>query len=1057
MFTSIQNCFVAGEISPDLFGRTDLGKFRQGGSTVRNFFVSYRGGAYTRAGLAYVGMCKQAAPNPGGTATAYPPRDINFQFSINQGYVLEFGDQYMRIKSNGAYVTESAQSVNSITQANPGVITIVSHGYSNGDWVFAQNIGGMTELNGLVWIVQNKTTNTFTLTDLFGNIVNTTTYPAYTFGGTFARIYTVVSPYAAVDLPYLKFTQSADTMTLTCVNQITRTEYPSYELVRNGATNWTFTADSFASSIAAPTGIAVTAQSSTTVSTYYSYVVTAVAADGEESVASSPGSVENNDIAIYAGSNTITWNNVAGATSYNVYAATPAYGQPVGAGAFYGFIGSSFGGTFTDTNITADFTTTPPVHTNPFARGAVIGVAPTAGGSGYTQAGITYSITTSTGSGFVGMPVVSGGAFIAFIIQNAGIGYAATDTITITADGTGATAALTVGPQTGTYPGACAYYQQRRSYAATLNNPDTYYMSQTGAFNNMDASIPTTDSDAIIGSPWAQQINGIQFMVPMPNGLIILTGKGAWLLTGGNSVALTPSDQSAQPQAYNGCNAEVPPLLINYDILYIQAKGSIARDLSYNFFNNIYTGTDLTVLSNHLFSGHSIQQWCWAEEPFKIVWAIREDGVALSLTYLKEQDIYAWARHDTDGLFVGVSSVTEAQVADYQVVTAKTPYVDAVYFIVQRYVNGVWSYYSERMNDRQWEDVEECFCVDSGLQWPMTFPNATLTPSATNGTNNITSVNLIAGGSGYTSPVAVAVDPTGQGSGAVFSVTQSGGVITEITSLTAGINYAGGTQIEITDSTGTGAAASPIITNNITFAASSGIFTSANVGQVIRVGGGNATVTSYISPTQVIANVTQPITASLPNDPANTPIPQIAGNWSIAPTTLTVSGLNNLEGKIVTGLADGGVIPPQEVINGAITLETPASAITVGLPYTAQLQTMYLDPPGQSETTQSRRKNIPDVAVRVAEARGLSVGTNQPDQSTQSDGATVVWTNMTPIKERNAGIVPGQPIPLITGDEYLSVSGDWQTNGQIAIQQTNPLPATVLAVIAYYNEGDTPG
>ena len=48
----------------------------------------------------------------------------------------------------------------------------------------------------------------------------------------------------------------------------------------------------------------------------------------------------------------------------------------------------------------------------------------------------------------------------------------------------------------------------------------------------------------------------------------------------------------------------------------------------------------ISKFSNHLFNFHQIQQWCYAEEPFKVVWAVRDDGIMLSFTYLKEQDIF---------------------------------------------------------------------------------------------------------------------------------------------------------------------------------------------------------------------------------------------------------------------------------------------------------------------------------------------------------------------------------------------------------------------------------
>lgn len=1026
-----------------MFGRVDLAKFHSGCSTMRNFFVRYTGGASTRAGFKYFGTSKQPT-------TASPPRDINFQYNINQGYALEFGDHYMRIKSDGAYITETTKNICNITKANPGVVTIASHGYSNGDWVYITGIGGMTELNGLIWVVANVTTNTFTLIDMFGVAVNTTLYTTYTSGGTSARIYTVVSPYAAIDLPYLKFTQSANVMSLTCVNTTTATEYPAYDLQRVANTQWTFTQTSFDSVIDPPGTVSSSATSSTTKTTWYSYVVTSVDADGNESVASIATDVYNNDISINAGSNTITWSHVDFAVISNIYSATPIYtgataADPGFVGVPYGFIGYSNGGQqFTDTNIIPDFTKTPPTHNDPFARGQIIDVVPTAGGSGYTQATIGYTITTATGSGFSGVPVVQGDAFIGFVIYDNGKNYLLGDTIAITG-GAGATATLTVGAQTGTYPSTVSYFQQRRGYAATLNQPDTYFFSQTGLYTNMDYSIPTIDSDAITGTPWAQQINGIQWMIQMPNGLIVLTGNGAWLLTGANSGVLTPSSQQAIQQANIGCSAVVEPILINSDILYVQSKNSIVRDLTYNFFTNIYVGEDKTILANHLVFGHTILQWAYAEEPFKIIWALRDDGILLSLTWLKEQDIWAWARHDTDGIVVSVCTVTE-------------PPVDALYIIVKRYVNGQYLYYSERMDNRIWENVEECFCVDAGLSYPMIFPNATLTAAAVSGMSNISSVNVVFGGSGYTAPIINALDSTGTGTGATFSVSLSGGVITAITPVTQGSGYIlGSTSIVITDSTGTGAVASPLITNNVNFTASSSVFTAGNVGDVIRMGGGKATITSYISGTLVIANITQPITATITDNPSNMPVPALSGNWSISIPTTVVSGLNHLEGETVSILADGSVVAQQVVTNNSVTLPEPASAITVGLPFTAQLQTMYLEPPGQPMTTQSKRKSIAAVSVRVEATRGISLGVNQPDASIQPDGVNVPWKELVVVKDRSSLNFPGTAVPLQTTDFYEEVLGGYEFQGQVAIETQNPLPANILSCVSYYTMGDTGG
>ena len=1080
-FPFLQNGFLAGELSPAVYGRTDMVKYHLGATTMRNFFVGYRGGAYSRPGLAYVGICKQSG-------SAAPPRDIPFQFNNYQGFELEFGDNYMRVKSNGAYVTEAAKTVVSITQASPAVITVTGHGWSNGDWVFG-SISGMNALNGLTWIVENVTTNTFQLTDLFGNTVNSTLFNSFT-SGTFSRIYTLATPYAAIDLPYLKFVQSADTMTLDCVNPNTTTglpavEYPSYNLVRTGAASYTLTKITYASSISAPTNCATTAQSSTTTDTYYSYCVTAVDANGNESIASNASSVKNNNISVYAGSNTTTWTSVAGAKYYNVYKATPSYGQVVPVGVNYGYCGEAFGTSFVDTNITADFTQVPPTHQNPFARGQIIGVTPTAGGSEYTQAGIAYSITTSTGTGFAGAPIVLSGAFVGFVITNNGQNYAPTDTITITGGGSataatgtftasgtnvtngknfvlngttwtfttgsptgnqisvgasstatfnnmlavlaassdpatalasytgiyptmtityktvgtpgnyfslsagtstwtmsgatlmggtdsgGATASLTIGPQTGTYPAVPSYIFQRAVQANTLNAPDDYFMSQPGKYLNMDSSIPITDGDAIIGNPWAQQINGIQFIQPMLNAAVIFTGGGLWLLSGGGGVGtpFTPTSQQATPQEYNGCSSTVPPILIGNEIVYIQSLGSVVRDASYDFFRQRVTSVDITVLSSHLFEGYQLTQWAYAQNPYYLIWGCRNDGTALSLTFIKEQEVQGWARHDTNGLFVGVSSITE-------------PPVNAVYWIVKRFLNGAWYYVSERFDNRLWNTVEDSFCVDAGLSYPQPAPNATLTPSAASGT--------------------------------------------------------------------------------ITLTASAGVFSSGSVGSVVRVGGGIMDVTAYTSSTVITAVVrdNQAITEIVPNDPNNTPIPQTSGNWTITVPTKVVTGLNHLIGLEVAILADGGVVNNQTVVAFAdgtvgITLPQAASSITVGLPFLPQLQSMYIDPPSQGGTAQGKRSSISQVTVRVENTRGISVGVSQPDQATTPGGGNPVWTGLIELKMRNSTIFAGQPVPLESDDFTLPVQGTWSEHSQVAIQQSYCLPANISAILYWYQLGDT--
>jgi hypothetical protein len=115
----IQTSFVTGEVAPALFGHVDLARMKSAASTERNMYVGYYGGAYSRAGTKFVGFSKQ-------TGRSFPPRLVPFQFSIDQGLALEFGNFYMRVISDGAFVTESPLPISGITRANPGVLSLAT-------------------------------------------------------------------------------------------------------------------------------------------------------------------------------------------------------------------------------------------------------------------------------------------------------------------------------------------------------------------------------------------------------------------------------------------------------------------------------------------------------------------------------------------------------------------------------------------------------------------------------------------------------------------------------------------------------------------------------------------------------------------------------------------------------------------------------------------------------------------------------------------------------------------------------------------------------------------
>jgi hypothetical protein len=285
-------------------------------------------------------------------------------------------------------------------------------------------------------------------------------------------------------------------------------------------------------------------------------------------------------------------------------------------------------------------------------------------------------------------------------IINHGANYTA-PSVTVGGPGSGFAVTFTLGPAT-QFPTCSAFFQQRLVYASTQASPLTLWGSRPGYFDNFDVSNPTIDSDSFQFNLNAQQVNAIKHMLPMPGGLVLFSDAGVSQLTGGsasasNPLAVTPSSAVIVPQTYFGCG-DPKPIAIGYQILYVQSEGSFIRELTYNFFVNIYTGVDVSVLSSHLFYPRQIVEWAYQDSPNKVVWAVRDDGVLLSLTYLKEQEVQGWARHTTNGSFESVATVREGN-------------EDAVYFVVNR--NGVRMI--ERLAGRVYTGISDAWCLDSAL------------------------------------------------------------------------------------------------------------------------------------------------------------------------------------------------------------------------------------------------------------------------------------------------------------------------------------------------------
>jgi len=258
----------------------------------------------------------------------------------------------------------------------------------------------------------------------------------------------------------------------------------------------------------------------------------------------------------------------------------------------------------------------------------------------------------------------------------------------------------------GNYPRAVTFIQQRLALASTDAEPQAVYLSQTANYENFGYASPAKDSDAITFRMRARQVNIVRSMLAARYGLLLLTSSAEWVVTGGSaSDAITPSAIVIANQGYRGA-AAVQPIAVGETVLFAQRSGGVIRDFSYSYGDDAWVGKDLTIMSRHLFENRSIKAWAYAQAPGSIVWVVLDDGSLVSLTYMKEHEVWAWTRHESGAgaVFEDVTCIAEGG-------------EDVPYFVVRRTIGGETRRYVERLHSRAFDHVEDAFFVDCGLTY----------------------------------------------------------------------------------------------------------------------------------------------------------------------------------------------------------------------------------------------------------------------------------------------------------------------------------------------------
>jgi len=587
----ISPTFAGGEYSPSIYPRVDIEKYRTGLKTCRNFYIHPHGGASNRPGTKYIATAKYA------DKLCVVKR---FVFSETEAYILEFGNLYIRFYKDQSQIEPDVPS----------------------EW----STDASYALNDFVTYIASGTTVASTYLNITS--VASTGEPPETYPSVWVNqsMYEIWSPYAEGDLRDLRLESSAD------VIWITHPDYQTRTLTRYGDANWElelyepqdgpFMPANTTTTTLIASAVSGTCSLTASSSLFYSTHVGALwrlthYIEGQSDSQSFTGTGTGTGIKCFT-----TWRVISHGTWTGKFAVEKSDDAGVTWTVIRKFSSAD------DYNANTYGTEDVEVNEDPFLVRLNM--------TEYTSGTCNVDLTTDPfyQDGIVEVDTYHSATSLTCTVLSEIGSLASTDDW---AEGSWSTYRG--------FPRVARFYQDRLCFGGTTSEPMTVWMTKTGNYYSFIRHSTLLDSDGITTNLPSRQLNAINGMVVLSR-LIVFTSASEFSIGPASGAAVTPTNIEQKIEGYRGSYG-IDPVVVGNEIIYVQQAGKVIRNFGYQLSDDSFTGAELNILSKHLFDKWYIYDLAYQQDPDSIVWALRDDGILLGMTYMREQEVVAWYWMDT--------------------------------------------------------------------------------------------------------------------------------------------------------------------------------------------------------------------------------------------------------------------------------------------------------------------------------------------------------------------------------------------------------------------------
>lgn len=199
------------------------------------------------------------------------------------------------------------------------------------------------------------------------------------------------------------------------------------------------------------------------------------------------------------------------------------------------------------------------------------------------------------------------------------------------------------------HPAFVAIHKKRLYLMSTPSDPTGGWASVIDDYSNHDPGIGADAGND--DKAFSFRLEGNNGKVNLPRWLLsaqrlaIGTAGDEHVLIPASAGPITPDNFEAADATTEGC-AAVRPVRVE-GVLFVSADGERVMELTYDpnaVQQDAFVATDLTLFADHI-GGPGIIELAWQREPYRLLWALRSDGVLAACTFRKDQQVTAWHRH----------------------------------------------------------------------------------------------------------------------------------------------------------------------------------------------------------------------------------------------------------------------------------------------------------------------------------------------------------------------------------------------------------------------------